>query len=523
MNPSCRFVILNKFDKIIIRNLTKVAPKKSKWQSVVGLEVHAQISTNSKLFSGSGCAFGSPLNSSVSLFDAAIPGTLPVLNKHCVELAVKTALALNCEINPVSMFDRKHYFYADLPAGYQITQQRAPLARKGQITYPVFTPGVTKKPYYKTVRLHQLQLEQDSGKSLHDDLAGRSLVDLNRAGVPLMELVFEPDIEDAEEAASLVKELALILKSLECCSCKMEEGALRVDANVSLHKPGTPLGTRTEIKNIGSIRNVAQAVNYEIERQRVLLDAGEQIQNETRSWDAASKRTVAMRDKEVQQDYRFMPEPNLPPLHLAMNAASASNEELVNVQAIVHSMPMLPEDKRKRLAEMYNLPQETLIILVNEEVLLDYFTQIMDSKLEVPPKTVANFLINDLLTFCNRENISVNECKISSNQFIDLFKLMQAQTINLHYARLLLNEMHSHPDKVPAQITKEKNWEQINDPQEIEELCRECVKNNPKVVEQFKKGKEKLLYALVGDVAKKTDQRANMAMVVEKLQQMLKS
>lgn len=214
---------------------------------------------------------------------------------------MKTALALSCNVNSVSMFDRKHYFYADLPAGYQITQQRAPLACQGALTFHVFVPGVNKKPYQKTARLHQLQLEQDSGKSLHDTYDHKSLVDLNRAGVPLMELVFEPDLTDGEEAAALVKELILILTRLGTCSCRMEEGALRVDANISIHKAGTPLGTRTEVKNIGSIRGVSDAISFEIARQISLVNSGGTVHNETRSWDAVNKRTVPMRDKEVQQ------------------------------------------------------------------------------------------------------------------------------------------------------------------------------------------------------------------------------
>ncbi|KAG8225262.1 hypothetical protein J437_LFUL006494 [Ladona fulva] len=286
---------------------------KPEWEGVVGLEVHAQISSASKLFSGSGTNFGSPINSNVSLFDAAIPGTLPVLNRRCVEAGVLTALALSCELNSHSFFDRKHYFYADLPAGYQITQQRKPLAVNGDLSFEVFTPESEEKIYSKKSHVIQIQLEQDSGKSIHDPVNSnlsihyypsslRSLVDLNRAGLGLMEIVFAPDLSSGEEAAALIKELSLILQCLKTCSCRMEEGALRVDANVSVRPRGSEiLGSRTEIKNLGSIRSVAQAVNYEIKRQVETIEQGGKVGGDTRSWDSDLKVTVAMRDKEIHQ------------------------------------------------------------------------------------------------------------------------------------------------------------------------------------------------------------------------------
>lgn len=357
------------------------SPCRSKWQSVIGLEIHAQISSRwfvylvlpcdfltfllsfrSKLFSGSSTEFGLPVNTAVSFFDAATPGTLPVLNKSCVTSGIKTALALNCTLNTVSLFDRKHYFYADLPSGYQITQQRQPLARDGQMDLLILGPN-TKKPYKKSVRLMQLQLEQDSGKSLHDEYAGQSLVDLNRAGVPLMELVFAPDLSDGEEAAALVKELILILTRLGTCSCRMEEGALRVDANVSINREGEELGTRTEIKNIGSVRAVANAITYEIQRQIEVKDGGGVIHNETRAWNATTKETVTMRDKEVLQDYRFMPEPNLPPLHINTDE-KAARADIINVAEIRLAIPELPKETREKLCEMYALPLESAVVLV---------------------------------------------------------------------------------------------------------------------------------------------------------------
>ncbi|GLH00227.1 Glutamyl-tRNA(Gln) amidotransferase subunit B, mitochondrial [Gryllus bimaculatus] len=406
------------------------------WQSVVGLEIHAQISSRSKLFSGASTNFGSPVNCNVSFFDAATPGTLPVLNRSCVEAAVLTALALSCKINAVSLFDRKHYFYADLPAGYQITQQRAPIAEDGKLQFQVYTPSIHKKPYLKSSRIKQLQLEQDSGKSLHDSTEKRSLVDLNRAGVPLMELVFEPDLEDGEEAAALVKELCLILLRLNTCSCKMEEGALRVDANVSVHQPSEPLGTRTEIKNIGSIRGVANAIQFEIQRQINILNKGGVVINETRSWDPVYKQTLPMRDKEEKQDYRYMPEPNLPPLRLLIEGQLIPKDakNLVNVRELQNRIPELPEETRRKLIKQYGLSSESAIQLV---------------------------------------------------------------------------------------IVEERKWIQITDEDEITKICADVLKNNQKMVEQYRNGKTKLFDAFVGLVAKHTDQRANMEVVVKKLKMLL--
>lgn len=485
------------------------------------MEIHAQIASNSKLFSGAKNNFADPINSSVALLDASIPGSLPVLNEKCVEAGIKTALALSCKINKVSMFDRKHYFYADLPAGYQITQQRAPLASDGTFTFPVFVPGVTKKPYYKTVRLHQLQLEQDSGKSLHDEVAGISLIDLNRAGVPLMELVFDPDLTNGEEAAALVKELVLILNTLETCNCRMEEGSLRVDANISIHKENEPLGTRTEVKNIGSVRGVAQAVAFEIERQIAVKDKGGRIINETRSWDAITKTTIAMRDKEVVQDYRFMPEPNLPPLHL--NLEEEKSDTLINVHEIEKSLPALPQQLRTSLLNEKQLSQEASIILVNEPVLLKYFNEISEVDLKRSPKLIANILMNELLTLFNKNKIDVEDCKIPSDHIGNLVDMLEGGELNLNLARLILTEM-LETSKPPREIADEKNWKQINDDTEILKICEQVLttESGQKMSKAFKSGKTKVLFAIAGEINKSTDNRINMAKVVEILNGLLK-
>ena len=301
----------------IDNEIVRIRNSNDAWISTIGLEVHAQLLSKTKLFSRASAAYGHAANSQVSFFDAAIPGTLPVINKKAVDLATKAALALNCRINPVSTFDRKHYFYADLPTGYQITQQRKAIANDGHLDFIVMKSPTVKESYGKRASIIQLQLEQDSGKSMHDDKSNQTLVDLNRCGSGLIEIVFGPDLFDGEDAAGLVKELSLVLQWLDICTCQMEEGALRVDANVSVRPFGSDqLGVRTEVKNINSVRGLVNAIEFEVDRQIEILESGGLIENETRSYDGNSKTTVPMRDKEVKQDYRFMPEPNLPPLRL---------------------------------------------------------------------------------------------------------------------------------------------------------------------------------------------------------------
>ncbi|XP_059060760.1 glutamyl-tRNA(Gln) amidotransferase subunit B, mitochondrial [Achroia grisella] len=513
---------LNKKVKRIIWSRYFSITTNKKWESVVGLEVHAQLNTESKLFSGAENTFGGLVNNCVSLFDASIPGTLPVLNRKCVELGIKTALALSCRVNEVSTFDRKHYFYADLPTGYQITQQRAPLASNGVINFQVFTPGVHKEPYNKSSKIKQIQLEQDSGKSLHDDELKRSLVDLNRAGVPLIELVFEPDLEDGEEAAALVKELILIVQRLDACTGRMEEGALRVDANVSLRRYGDPLSTRTEIKNIGSVRGVAGAIRHEIDRQRTILENGGTILNETRSWDATNKITVAMRDKEVVQDYRYMPEPNLPPLRVNLKTKS-DTQDVISVPLIQDQIPELPEDTRRCLIQEYQIRPESAIQLVNEPILLKYFLDITSNK-ERNPTKVANLLLNDFLTALNQNKVNIEDYPVTSQQLLELTDLLLQKKINLDICRLILDELVQNPNNnvSPSKLLKEKGWSLTTDESELTKLCISVLENNPKLVKQYKEGKTKIFKALLGIVAKSSQNKLDMAAVSKIMEDLLK-
>lgn len=488
----------------------------------MGLEVHAQIATESKLFSSASTDFARPVNSCVSLFDCATPGTLPVLNRRCVESAVLTALALSCRLNETSLFERKHYFYADLPAGFQITQQGQPIAVNGEIKFHVFTPGLHKSPYLKSSKIKQIQLEQDSGRSLHDENAARSLIDLNRAGIPLMEFVFEPDLVDGEEAAALVKELAFTLQLLGVCSGKMEEGALRVDANVSVSNRDS-LGVRTEIKNIGSVRGVAAAVQYEINRHISILEAGHEMFNETRAWDTVNKRTIPMREKEDKEDYRFMPETNLPPLCIHVREDLPNKSNLVDAVVLRRQLPELPEQIRQKLKDSLQLSSEIIIALMSDFALLQLFNGIIKKNENREPKLVAKFLVMDLLTFLYKNKLTI-EFGIQHEDFIgQLTDLLENKLINLITAKKVLKELTANSNKSPKEITEEHNWFLISDEKQLEQICLEIIEKNPKLVSGYKSGKKKLFKVLMGEMAKVTEERADLAMVAKIMERLLKS
>jgi len=369
---------------------TAAAPKlkKSPLKPVIGLEIHAQIMSNSKLFSGADSQFGNRVNSNVSHFDAAIPGTLPVINRRCVEAAVLASLALGCRLNLDSRFDRKHYFYADMPAGYQITQHFSPIARDGKLDFvvvPKIAEGAEEaEPIQRSIRIIQVQIEQDSGKSIHDAVNGVSLIDLNRAGHGLLEIVTAPDFTGSEDAVAFAAELKLLLECLGVTDSKSSGGQVfRVDANVSLHREGDPLGVRTEIKNMNSLKDVRNAIEYEIGRQKAILESGGEVENETLGFDRVTLRTQPMRDKEIVTDYRFMPEPNLPPLRLSSSRRFIPGA--VDVDALASQLPELPEDVRQRLMEKWRLTRRQSVALVAEEKLTPFFEGVMEAlKLFMP-------------------------------------------------------------------------------------------------------------------------------------------
>ncbi|XP_069711816.1 glutamyl-tRNA(Gln) amidotransferase subunit B, mitochondrial isoform X4 [Phaenicophaeus curvirostris] len=493
------------------------------WVPVVGLEIHAQISSNSKLFSGSEVQFAAPPNTLVSFFDASLPGTLPVLNRRCVEAAVMTGLALNCSINKKSLFDRKHYFYADLPAGYQITQQRVPIAVNGSLSYGLCIDNKMSQMVTKTVRIKQIQLEQDSGKSLHDDTRSQTLVDLNRAGVGLMEVVMEPDMCCGEEAAAAVRELQLILQTLGSSQAVMAEGQLRVDANVSVHHPGDPHGVRTEVKNINSIRFLAKAVDYEIQRQIEELENGGTILNETRAFDSRLGCTVPMRDKEGKQDYRFMPEPNLPPLILydaKSLPANMNHQQVVNIDWIRERLPDLPSVKRAKLVEQYEILPEHSFTLLNEEGLTVFFENVV-KQTQMKPRKVIGWILNDLLSYLKQRSLTVKESPVSSFLLADLLNLVEKKEISAAAAKQVLAELWKGEGKTPLEIVKEKKLELIQDQKELEQICQLVIDGHENEVMATKAGNQKVLNKLIGLVQRETHGRSNPVLVKQLLEKKL--
>ncbi|XP_017726616.1 PREDICTED: glutamyl-tRNA(Gln) amidotransferase subunit B, mitochondrial isoform X3 [Rhinopithecus bieti] len=506
---------------------TTQKPRKGehKWAAVVGLEIHAQISSNSKLFSGSQVRFSAPPNSLVSFFDASLPGTLPVLNRRCVEAAVMTGLALNCHINKKSLFDRKHYFYADLPAGYQITQQRLPIAVNGSLTYGVCAGKKQSQVIPKTVRIKQIQLEQDSGKSLHDDLRSQTLIDLNRAGVGLLEVVLEPDLSCGEEAAAAVRELQLILQALGTSQANMAEGQLRVDANISVHHPGEPLGVRTEVKNLNSIRFLAKAIDYEIQRQIDELENGGEILNETRSFHHQLGCTMSMRDKEGKQDYRFMPEPNLPPLVLydaTSLPAGADPQQVINIDQIRETLPELPRVTRERLVQQYGMLLEHSFTLLNEVGLLEFFQNVI-KETRAEPKKVTSWVLNTFLGYLKQQNLAVSESPVTPSALAELLDLLDSRTISSAAAKQVFEELWKGEGKTPGQIVSEKQLELMEDRGSLEQLCHSVMEAHPQVVMDLKEGNPRAINKLIGLVRKATQSRADPAMIKEILEKKLSS
>ncbi|XP_023654864.1 glutamyl-tRNA(Gln) amidotransferase subunit B, mitochondrial [Paramormyrops kingsleyae] len=482
---------------------------------VVGLEIHAQIHASTKLFSGSQVRFSSPPNSLVSFFDASLPGTLPVLNRRCVEAAVMTGLALNCTINKKSLFDRKHYFYADLPAGYQITQQRLPVAVDGRLSYGVLVDGSQNHVLERSVRIKQIQLEQDSGKSLRDGHRSQTLIDLNRAGIGLMELVMEPDMCCGEEAAAAVRELQLILQALGTCQGNMSEGQLRVDANVSVHRPGEPLGVRTEVKNINSARFLARAIDYELQRQMAVVESGGTVVNETRAFDFKSGQTIPMRDKEGLQDYRFMPEPNLPPLLLYDQQTApmdADPTQVILIDQIQEQLPELPRVTRERLVKTYGILPEHSFTLVNEDDLVDYFVSVVQ-RTKAEPRKVIGWVLKDLLGQLKQRCLSTAQSPISPLALAELLDLLEAGRISSPAAKLVFQELWKGTGRSAEQIVEQQDLGVMRDHGEIERICQSVIDSHPEEVRAIRGGNRNVLNKLMGRVMKQTKGRADPLLV----------
>eukprot|EP00088_Acartia_fossae_P037061 TRINITY_DN3824_c0_g1_i8.p1 TRINITY_DN3824_c0_g1~~TRINITY_DN3824_c0_g1_i8.p1 ORF type:complete len:597 (-),score=92.76 TRINITY_DN3824_c0_g1_i8:70-1860(-) len=473
--------------------IIRISKSGQRWESVIGVEVHAQIKSNSKLFSTAPNEFNQPVNSKVAFFDAAIPGTLPVLNSRCVLAGVRTSLALNANVNLVSFFDRKHYFYADLPSGYQITQQRKPISQNGSFTFDVMKSDI-KKEYVKTSHLVQIQIEQDSGKSLHDDIDGQCLVDLNRCGIGLLELVFAPDLRYGPEAAALAKELALVLHTLQACGGRMDRGELRVDANISVRQPGQEFGTRTEVKNLNSLRSVTDAIEFEVWRQIAALEDGQIIENETRSYNVETGETVSMRDKERKQDYRFMPEPNLPPLVL--------DPALINTEK--ENLPKLPAEKRSELHQKYGINKDICRTIVDNP---HYFTLFMEC-VEYKPldfKSVANIMvliIQEYLLEYEKIFVSEHDIKssdhsvdeivtISAKDLVEASNLRMERLINHTALRILIRSKLDGDTRTIIELVDEKDLRLIVDRKYIQEFVDDILKSQSSQVDKYLTAKPK--------------------------------
>ena len=476
--------------------------KTGKWEVVIGLEVHAQITSNAKLFSSSSTKFGSNPNSQVSFVDAAMPGMLPVINKYCVEQAVKTGLGLKATINNFSKFDRKNYFYADLPQGYQISQFKFPIVGEGQI--------ILDMPYgTKIAGIERLHLEQDAGKSLHDQDPSNSFVDLNRSGIALMEIVGKPDLRSPDEVAQYVKKLRSIMRYLNTCDGNMDEGSLRADVNVSVRKVGSSdLGTRCEIKNVNSIKFMQQAIEYEAKRQIEIIEEGGTIDQQTRLFDTKKIETRSMRSKEDAHDYRYFPDPDLLPLVLEQSF----------VDKIKNSLPELPDEKKIRLMNDFDLSSYDASIVVSDRDISEYYEEVAKDS---DYKLAANWMIVELFGVLNKEGKEIKDSPVSAKNLSKLINLIKNNTISGKLAKTVFEEMVKNNED-PEKIVNEKGMKQQSDPEELKKIIDTILKNNEDKVEQYKAGKEKLFGFFVGEVMKNTQGKGNPKLINDILKQQLK-
>lgn len=480
----------------------------SKYEVVIGLEIHAELLTESKVFCGCGTEFGKEPNTQVCPVCLGLPGTLPVLNRKALELAAKAGLALNCQIARFSKFDRKNYFYPDLPKAYQISQYDLPLAYGGWVEFEV--DGVQRR-----VGITRVHLEEEAGKSLHsgENILGSeySLLDYNRAGIPLIEIVTEPDLRSPEEARVFLEHLRTILLYTGVSDCRMEQGSLRCDANISLRPAGsTAFGTKTEVKNLNSFRAVQRALEYEVKRQAAILDAGGRVEQETRHWSEQRGVTVAMRSKEDAHDYRYFPDPDLVPVVLTDEEIEAWRDEL----------PELPGEKRKRFQEEYGLPPYDAAVLTQSMAVADFFESVVG--LHDDPKTVSNWVMGEVLRLLNEAGIEMEQARLRPEDLADLLDLVAKGTVSHSVAKEVFEEVFK-TGKSPAEIVKEKGLEQISDASELEALIEQVIAENPGPVQDVLSGKEKAIGFLVGQLMKATRGKANPQRANELLRKKLAS
>ncbi len=475
------------------------------FEPVIGLEVHAQLLTRSKIFCGCSTSFGEEPNSQACPVCTGQPGSLPVINRKAVEFAIKLGLATHCRIAPYSLFARKNYFYPDLPKGYQISMYEYPLAEHGFIELTV----QGEKRRINIIRIH---MEEDAGKLKHGETpetAPFSYVDFNRTGVPLVEIVSGPDIRSPQEAGEYLRRLRSILQYLEVCTGDMEKGMFRCDANVSVRPKGQlEFGTRAELKNMNSFRHVEKALEYEIRRQIRLLQDGEKVVQETRLWDADQNITVSMRGKEEAHDYRYFPDPDLVPLKI-------DETWIVEIQK---SLPELPDQKKERFVKDYKIPEYDAEILTSTKAMANYFEESVHLFSE--PKTVSNWMMGDLLRELKKDEREIHECPVTPKHLADMLSMIKDGTISGKIAKDVFEEMYRNGDP-PDKIVKAKGWVQILDTGEIDEAIEKVIQANPKLVEDYQKGKEKVFGFLVGEVMKETKGKANPKLVNELLKKKL--
>ena len=477
------------------------------YEPVIGMEVHVQLLTQSKIFCGCSTQFGSEPNRNTCPVCLGLPGALPVLNEEALRLGIKVGLALNCKISGKLKFDRKNYFYPDLPKAYQISQYDMPVNGPGWLMIEM--KGADGNAVEKKVRIHRAHLEEDAGKLLHEGIEGASLVDLNRAGIPLLEIVSEPDLFSPEEAYAYLSALKAVLEYLEVSDCNMEEGSLRCDANVSIRRKGeTKLGTRAEIKNLNSFKAVQKAIQYEIERQADLLDNHEKVVQETRLWNDDKGQTFPMRSKEEAHDYRYFPEPDLVPFTISEKT----------IEEISRTLPELPADRAARLAKDYGLTVYDASVLVQEKKLADYFEACLKTKAN--PKMVSNWIQSELLALLNLQKKTIDQSPVSPQALSGLVALIENNTISGKIAKDVLPLMFE-TGKDADVIVKEKGWVQVTDTRFIEEIAERVIQANPKSVSDFRSGKNQALGFLVGQVMKESQGKANPKLanqiLVEKL------
>ena len=474
------------------------------WETVIGLEIHVQLSTNSKLFSGGSTGFGAEPNTHVDLIDMGLPGVLPVANREAFYKAIRFGLATNAEINQTSSFDRKNYFYPDLPKGYQITQMAMPIVGKGSIKIDVDGSE-------KVINITRAHLEEDAGKSIHDLFDGETGVDLNRAGTPLLEIVSEPEISNAKEAVAYFKAVRQLVTFLDICDGNMAQGSMRCDVNVSIKKEADEeLGTRAEIKNINSFKFIERAINFEIERQIRIIESGESIVQETRLYDSVKNETRSMRSKEEANDYRYFPCPDLLPVVI-------SDDEFNDIK---NNLPELPDEKEKRYISEANLEEAEAKIISSSKTMANMFEEACSKTND--SKLVANWLVGDVSALLNSGNIDIEESKLSSNNFAILIERISDKTISGKIAKSILEEVWESGDDVDN-IIKDKGLVQIQDESILEEIAQKIINNNLSQVEAYKGGKDKLFGFFVGQVMKETQGKANPKSVNDILKNLLNS